>query len=107
MALARADIPRPMLPGEAVQVDELGGEVIVRSLTLSQRLAVGKFQDGDPWVAYVLSLCVVDSEKVPIFSRDEWEVFGASNYAVTMRLFDKAADLSGMRIAQKKENGPS
>ena len=38
MAIDRTQVPAPVAPREAIQVDELGGEVIVQGLLLSQRL---------------------------------------------------------------------
>jgi hypothetical protein len=96
MALKRSEIPRPLPPAEAVQVDSLGGEVIVRGLLLSQRLEMAIY-DG-PRMAQVpqmLAICVVDADGKPIFDAAEWEAFGALHMADAMDLFGVAQRLSG------------
>jgi hypothetical protein len=97
MALKKADIARPLLPMEAVDVPEIGGEVIVRGLTLSQRLELGvKFRDaGFRQMPEMLARCVVDADHEPVFDADEWEAFGAKHFDVVLRLADKAQRLSG------------
>lgn len=98
MALRKSDVERPVLPAEAVDVPELGGEVIVRGLTLSQRLELGvRFRDGGRFrqMAEMLALCVVDADEAELFSVEEWEAFGAKHFEAVLRLSDVAQRLSG------------
>lgn len=97
MALKRSEIPRPVLPAEAVDVPEIGGEVIVRGLMLSQRLDLGvKYKGaGMRQMSAMLALCVVDADGVAVFTEDEWEAFGAGNFDAVLRLSGVAQRLSG------------
>ena len=63
MALLKNQIKPPVLPAEAVDVPELGGEVIVRGLLLRQRLdlAVLGEEGGFHRIALMLASCVVDA----------------------------------------------
>jgi hypothetical protein len=99
VALNKNDIPRPVLPKEAVDVPELGGEVIVRALLLQDRL---EFSSGGSAhygkFAQMLARGVIDANDEPIFSAAEWEIFGAKEegQAVAFRLFDVLQRLSGL-----------
>jgi hypothetical protein len=90
--LNKDNIARPTAPKEVVDVIELGGEVIVRGVTLTQRIDLA----NNPSIAKALSYCVVDAENNPIFNEQEWEDFGANQFAVCMSLFQKAKKLSGL-----------
>jgi hypothetical protein len=48
MTLARRDIKTPVLPKEAVPVPELGGDVIVRGMLASERLALAELAFSPP-----------------------------------------------------------
>lgn len=108
MALKRSDIPRPILPMEAISVAELGGEVIVRGLRLSERLELGTRHDIEEGYARqmlrILAACVIDADHEPIFTVDEWEAFGAKHPKPTVELWDVASRLSGLNAedAEKK-----
>lgn len=97
MALKRGEIKPPRLPKEAVEVASLGGEVIVRALTLTERLALGR-NDGarEAIPVALLAQCVVDETGLPLFARDEWEAFGAAHIDDAMRLVAVAMRLSGL-----------
>lgn len=105
-ALKKAAITAPRAPAEAVQVDALGGEVIVRGLMLSDRLriVVGNGEDGFGQVARILHATVVDADGERIFTVDEWEAFGARHFDDAWNLFGIAQRLSGLdgEAAEKK-----
>lgn len=105
-------IETPQLPTENVQVDALGGEVKVRSLRLSERLAFERqiakatktadAPDAD-WMSMVpgvLEITVLDATDRPVFSRESWEIFGAANLGAAIGLFNVAWRLSGMPIGE-------
>lgn len=97
MALRRGEIKSPRLPKEAVEVASLGGEVIVRALTLTERLALGRNDEAREAIPVtLLAQCVVDESGLPLFSRDDWEAFGAAHMDEAMRLVAVAMRLSGL-----------
>lgn len=106
MALKKSDIPRPLPPAEAVHVDELGGEVIVRGLLLSERLeiAAGRGESRFDGVPKLLALTVVDADQVPIFSVQEWEAFGARHFEAAWKLFTVSQRISGMGGGDAEKN---
>lgn len=107
MALNRKDVAKPSLPKEAKQVDALGGEVVVQGLLLSDRLALAVNKEK-PYthIAETLSRTVMDEEGEPIYTTQEWEVFGATHSEDAFELFSIAQRLSGMG-AEKKDEAPS
>lgn len=108
MALSKSEIKPPVLPKEAVQVDSLGGEVIVRGLMLAPRLALmaNLGEDGRAYtqVSNVLAATVIDAMGLPIFTAEEWEAFGAAHFDDAMKLFSVASRLSGGDMAAAKKN---
>lgn len=105
MVLSKSDIPRPTLPAETIQVDELGGEVIVQGLRLRDRVQVGAAEASDRphEIARILSLTVVDANRNPIYTADEWEDFGCRQSLVAFRLLDIAMRLSGLKEGEDSE----
>jgi hypothetical protein len=93
----RSDVPLPVLPEEETYIAEFGGEVIVKALTLRERLAVGDVSgDGASRMLAMLHTCVVDVNREPIFTTEQWEVFAARHMDTIMRLWDIARALSGL-----------
>ena len=100
MALTRDQLKLASLPKETVNVASLGGEVIVRALTLSERLnlysvAVGT-DNGFEHIAKLLNVSVIDPNGFPLLTADEWEQFGGQEMADTLNLFDVVRRLSGL-----------
>lgn len=82
---------------ETVQVDLLGGEVIVKALLLSERLELQTSElSAAARVASVLSQCVLMSDKQPMWSMEGWQAWGAAHYGESMRLFEVVHRLSGL-----------
>lgn len=106
MALKKADIKPPVLPKEAVQVDELGGEVIVRGLLLRERVQL--FQSGGgEWsarVSQMLAATVIDADGAPIYTAQQWEEFGAQHFDACARLLAVANRLSGLSTEDARKN---
>jgi hypothetical protein len=108
MALKKDQITRPVLRKEAVPVPELGGEVVVRALLLSERFALfdGMADGGAKYVqmARVLSMAVVDADGQALMPEREWDVFGAEHYEAMGKLFDVAKRLSGLDAEAVRKN---
>lgn len=99
------------VPPELRRVDktvpELGGQVQVRDLLLSERLAFRRIiaalerdavtagvQAGDLMVPQLLAI-TVERDGRPVMSAQQWEVFGAIHNKATLDLFDVACELCG------------
>lgn len=97
--LKRSEVVAPMLPEQAVEVPELGGEVAVRGLLLAERLELldgaAEAQRFDR-VARVLACAVRDAAGEPLFTASQWEAFGARHFAAALKLFQEAMRLSGL-----------
>ncbi len=122
MALQRNQIESPVLPKEAVPVDALGGEVIVRAMLLSERLelsainaAAAKPQAGETevqararagsrLVADTLARCVLLADGEPMWSAAEWDAFGATEPGAVLHLFNVARRLSGQDEPELQKN---
>lgn len=101
----KANVPPPVLPKQVVDVPELGGEVIVRGLLLSDRVRImNKARDGGVMVTDLLACTVVDADGQPVYSAKEWEEFGASNFNRSLELFKVSRSLSGLdaEVNEKK-----
>lgn len=105
MALTRLTVAAPMLPKETHDCPALGGEVIIRGLPLSQRLALMDAAGGDRYLnaARMLHACVIDPDGEPLLSLEQWEAFGAMHFDEALRLARVAQRLSGLdREADEK-----
>lgn len=103
--LNKANVPPPVLPKKVEDVPELGGKVIVQGLLLSDRVRImSKAGAGGVMVSDLLACTVVDAEGEPIYSVQEWEEFGASNFNRALDLFKISRSLSGLdaEVNEKK-----
>lgn len=120
MALKRSEAKSPILRKRAVQVDSLGGEVIVRALLASERWALfGDAGDTSDLTALaarmaqgrrladMLGLAVIDADDKPFFTGEEWEIFGADNPADMALLVNTALQLSGLAGDAEKNSDSS
>lgn len=105
MAVINKDnVPPPVVPKETVTVPELGGDVIVRGLLLTDRIRFfQKEQSGKLAVSSMLAFTVIDANGDEIFTEEQWEAFGAKNFTVALDLFNKAKQLSGMDATVNKK----
>jgi hypothetical protein len=92
------------LPKETVQVDELGGEVIVQGLKLSERFELFGEKNAETRSGRVLAVCVRDADGEPLMTMEEWEIWGATHFDAAARLVGKAMDLSGFNKAAAEKN---
>ena len=122
--LRRANIPKPSLRKETVEVPELGGAVVVRGTMLDERLALvfgaappaGEQLQGkdepepeDPrerfqHIARLLAYAVIDADGVPVYTAEEWAEFGGEHFGAVLRLYAVAKRLSGMDPDEAKKN---
>jgi hypothetical protein len=102
--LNKENVPPPVVPKETVTVPELGGDVIVRGLLLTDRIRFfQKGQSGKLGVSSMLAFTVIDAKGEEIFTEEEWEAFGAKNFSAAIELFEKAKKLSGMDVVVNKK----
>ena len=100
MAIKRSDIKTPVLPREAVQVDALGGEVVVRGMLLRDRLdfmakAAADKADGIALTYELMALCVVADDEKPFYTAAEWEVFSSAESVAFFALLARVQSLNG------------
>ena len=106
--LKKANIAAPVLPKETVAVEELGGEVVVRGLLLSERLALYANANDEGRVfariPALLAQTVVDADGAAIYDAAAWEAFGAQHMDAALRLFGVAKRLSGLDAESAAKN---
>jgi hypothetical protein len=100
MPLDKSTIVRPVVRKETVPAESLGGEVIVRQLTLSEMLALGtRAREGasqDDEIAQVLAWCAIDPKGDALMTLDEWQAWGAGNLGEAFKLYEVAIRLTGL-----------
>lgn len=100
MALKKSEIKPPVLKKQAVPVASLGGEVVVRALKLSERLAMfsASGDDGRRYthIADLLAVAVVDADGLPIWGADDWDTWSSAHVEESVALFEVARALSGL-----------
>lgn len=91
----------------------LGFEVIVRQMRLSEKLDLTRKQisgevESSDLVKVLVSTVLLDDLK-PLFTFEEWEIFGADHNDDFKLLLEKAFRLSGLGAdaPKKAEEGPS
>jgi hypothetical protein len=104
--LNRSAIPAPILPKETVEVPSLNGDVVVQGLMLKDRMELlfSESETGRINLSLMLSMTVVDDKGDPIFTEQQWELFGATNFTESLVLFKVAKRLSGLdaEVSEKK-----
>jgi hypothetical protein len=102
----KSAIPEPILPKETVEVPSLNGDVIVQGLMLKDRMELlfSESETGRINLSLLLSLTVVDDKGDPLFTQQQWEIFGSTNFVDAMLLFKVAKRLCGFdaKVAEKK-----
>lgn len=109
MAILKKDLPQ-LAAAEArtVSIPELGGDVIVRPLMLSDYLAMttlnGHERKDFGHIAALLAPAVVDAEGEQLYTIDQWEIWGGQNPAAAMRLWEEAWAVTSLNLedAEKK-----
>jgi hypothetical protein len=105
MAILKSQAPSIQVPKEAVQVDALGGEVVVYGLGLAARLRMSQW-NGPRFgqMCEALAESVRDAEGVPLYTADEWEVFGGRHMPDAIRLWQAIERVSSLDEAQAEKN---
>jgi len=122
MVLTPETIQRRKVPREEVLVEDLGGNVIVRGLLLTERLRHDNLNEqgkvprdgeteqeararaGAAVLPRTLHCCVIDAEGNPLLTAIEWDEFGGMNGTEAFRLFNIAMRLSGQRVEDVEKN---
>lgn len=122
MVLSRDNATSPVLPEEIVPFPPAGGDVLVRGLLMSQRLANDRLHQADRLprdgetelqaqaragariVMRVLAQAVVDEDRQPLFTEDEWDCWGATHRSDVFRIFNVAMRLSGHDLEVIEKN---
>jgi len=91
-----------------------GGEVFVRALRITERLALRREvtalrpANSDEALEYtvprLLGRSVVDADGSPTFSVDEWCDYSATYPGTVLELFNKASVLSGLSVEVAEKN---
>lgn len=109
MAILKKDLPAlPSAEKRAVAVPELGGEVIVRPLMLCDYLSMttrnGTTKKDFGHIAALLAYAVVDAEDQPLYTVEEWEVWGGINPGPALKLWEAAWEVTSLSVeaAEKK-----
>ncbi len=108
--LSKSDIARPVRRAETIECEALGGEVIVQALLLAEKLDfMYSQQPGYGHITKLLSLTIVDAEREPIMTAEEWAIWGTDHVQAVSDLFDVASRLSGLNpeAAEKKSQTPT
>lgn len=121
----RNTVAAPTLPKETVEVEALGGEVIVRGLLLTERLALESrlasareqaakaVADGNTKAApsvgeiavpALLTACVLDAEGKALWTEEQWQAFGCRHQGQALALFNVAWRLSGFEREVEAKN---
>lgn len=109
MTIERSQVKAPVLPKKAVDVPAIGGEVIVRGLLLSDRIALwdlSKARAGETddqanaraegyMVVEILARAVVLDDGLPLWTSAQWNEFASTHSDEALRLSGIAQRLSG------------
>lgn len=121
--LTRETAASPVLPEEVVPFPPAGGDILVRGLLLTQRLANERLHqaervalDGETdvqaqaragarIVTRLLAQTVVEEESgLPLFTEAQWDKFGSTHRTDVFRIFNVAMRLSGHAIEVIEKN---
>jgi hypothetical protein len=112
----------PTLPQETVSVAELGGDVIVRGLLLSERwrlmdvtekaqaVCPGESEEqaqtraGREIVFSTLAVCVVLADGLPLWKPADWDAFGSKHPKVVLDLYKLSNRLAGLDGKDNEKN---
>jgi hypothetical protein len=121
MPITRNAIPPLALPQEIVAVPALGGEVIVRGMSLPQLMQYSAARrrmaeplpgetEGDVserlggcLVPLALALCVLAEDELPVYTEAQWSYWVANHASEAVQLVAVAMRLSGQLGDQEKK----
>lgn len=96
--LKRSDVPEPMVPGEAVMVAAMGGEVKVTALPLPAYLEIvtseypGRFDRA----LAMLAASVKDADDKQFWTAAQWSAFSAMHRTDAMLLIEAVNRINGV-----------
>jgi hypothetical protein len=99
---------KPVLATKVVSIPELGGEVTVRALMLSEYLEMRRIGDTDPAhvASETLALAVpLSDDNGNKWTAGDWDVFGGQHPAAVNALMEAIAEMRNG--AEKKDEAPS
>jgi hypothetical protein len=100
MAINRNAVKPPSLPERVHPCPALGGDVILRGPMASARIALGnkarKDASMETLAPLLLAGSVLDEEKEPIFTEEEWNTWGGQNFDAYLELFHAVSSLWGL-----------
>lgn len=105
--IGRGSVPTATRKKEAVEVPELGGEVAIRQMTLTQYLDAvryGAMHDGMAPVARILAECVLVENDEPLWGEEQWEAWGAQHMEASLRLYERVRNLTAETIEAAAKN---
>lgn len=77
--LSRKAVKLPPLRKKTVDVSELGGEVVLQALMLSDSLRISRIKDGHERVKEILAVGVLADDGKPLWTAPEWDQWGSVN----------------------------
>lgn len=103
--LRREQVAPPRLEEEVVNVPELGGDVIVRAMTLVERLDLARNTATNvERLPMMLASVVLDADRNPLFNMEQWNAFGGKHADALFNLWDVARRLSGLEADDVEKN---
>lgn len=124
--ITRASVAAPTLPKETVEVEALGGDVVVRGLLLTERMTLEQrivsaakaareaaaASPGQPQndagvnaaLPMLLASCVLDADGKQLWTEAEWQIFGGRHPLQAVALFNVAWRLAGLDQAANVKN---
>ena len=120
--IQRNEVKAPVLRKQTVTVPALNGDVIVRGLLLSELLEKNhvnaenqlprageteqqaRARAGGRVVSFTLARTVTLGDGKPLYSEEEWDVFGAENPDAVLDLFKVAEQLNGLNKKAVEKN---
>jgi hypothetical protein len=108
MVISRDQLKPPTLPKETIPCPELGGDVVIRGPLASARIALQRMATADSTVEklapVLLASSVVDKDDKPLFTEEQWDAWGGSNYTAYLTLFNAAMRLWGFDREENRKN---
>lgn len=120
--IERNQVKPPVLRKQTVAVPALNGDVIVRGLLLSELLEKNhanaenqvprageteqqaRARAGGRVVSFTLARTVTLADGKPLFTEEEWDVFGAEHPDAVLDLFKVAEELNGLNKKVVEKN---
>lgn len=94
--LKRDNITPPTRRSAKVSVPGLGGDVLVRQLSLTEGLAIAASDTGGAGsLVNLLATAVVDADGLPIYSAEQWDIWAVDHVDDFKALAQAASDLNG------------